>query len=456
VRFELGTGLAVMCLARPGAPDAPGGRGGAHGAAPAERRGASGAVTGGASGAATGGASGAATGGVAAVRLAVEADERFDPEARAGLARFTGRMLAEGAGARSHLEIARAIESVGGVLETDEEGVAVKVLSADLPLALELAADLAARPTFPADRVEHLRGRIAAEIAADEDDPATVSENALRELVYEGHPYHHPAAGYRRTVAAISRADLVAHHARYWTPRRARLAIAGDVEPAAVRALVERAFGGWTGAGASGAAPVPEIARGRSPRTRHVPMVREQVQVALGHLGLRRTHPDHYALQVMDCILGTSPGFTDRLSRVVRDELGLAYSVRASLTESSGVEPGIFQATVGCSPGNRERAVGEMRRIIRRITREPVSAAELADAQAYLTGSFVFGVQTAGQLAALLISIARYGLGDDYAARYPALVRAVTVADVARVARAHLDPDALCEVDVGPALDVHR
>lgn len=80
-----------------------------------------------------------------------------------------------------------------------------------------------------------------------------------------------------------------------------------------------------------------------------------------------------------------------------------------------------------------------------------VSPPTAADAKAYLTGSFVFGSQTASQMAGLAIGIERYRLGDDHVSRYPALMRAITPLDVSRVAREHLTPDALSEVVVGPA-----
>ena len=85
-------------------------------------------------------------------------------------------------------------------------------------------------------------------------------------------------------------------------------------------------------------------------RDAHLPMAREQVHVFLGHLGIRRTHPDFYVLSVMDHVLGTGPGFTSRCSRKLRDEQGLCYSVSAGITASAGEEPGTFTSCSSCAP----------------------------------------------------------------------------------------------------------
>ena len=88
-----------------------------------------------------------------------------------------------------------------------------------------------------------------------------------------------------------------------------------------------------------------------------ITMPREQVHVFLGHPGIRRDDPDFYKLSVMDHVLGTGPGFTDRISRKLRDEQGLCYTVSASITSSAGLEPGHFSAYIGTSPQNVARAI---------------------------------------------------------------------------------------------------
>lgn len=387
---------------------------------------------------------------VIAVRAWIEGDERYDPEDKAGLAAFAGRMLEEGTAKRDHLAIADAIESVGGSLSTDENGASGKALSKDTGLLLELIADCLSTPTFPAERVEQLRERILAEIAAEDDEPAQVGAKAIRELVYEGYPLHRPSEGYAKTVKVITVDDLKAHHKKVFSPAATTLSVVGDFDVATLKGQIEKAFGGWKGEPVTLPA-LPKIERQKAGRERFITMDREQVNLYLGHLGTTRTNPDHHALQVMDSILGTSPGFTDRLSKTLRDEQGLAYTVNANIASSSSTEPGMFLAYIGCSPKNRDKALAGMKKIIEELRTGGVTPEELKDAQDYLTGSFVFRFETAEQVANLLISLERYQLGDDYVAKYPELVRKVTREDVERVAKQYLDPAALTHVEVGPA-----
>jgi zinc protease len=176
----------------------------------------------------------------------------------------------------------------------------------------------------------------------------------------------------------------------------------------------------------------------------------DQVQIFLGHRGIRRSNPDYYALLVMDYVLGMGPGFTDRLSRTLRDRDGLAYTVYATISHSADREPGRFLAYIATSPDQGPRAIDAIRAEIARIREELVSPEELADAKAYLTGSFVFDYETAEQIAERLIDLHRLSLPFDYPARFADRVNAVTREDIRRVAAEHLHPERSALVIVGP------
>ena len=177
---------------------------------------------------------------------------------------------------------------------------------------------------------------------------------------------------------------------------------------------------------------------------------REQVHVYMGHLGVRRKDPDWASLAVMDHVLGTGPGFTNRLGRRLRDELGLAYSVSADIHSSAGVHPGTFTAYIGTSPENLGTALGGFHEEICRIRDEPIEAEELEIARSYLLGSFVLGFERASRRASFLVAAEAQGLPDDELERLPKAFAAVTVEDVQRVARTHLFPDSCCLSVAGP------
>src|SRR5499426_4253184 len=148
----------------------------------------------------------------------VLAGARYDPEAKAGLAIMASRLLDEGTENRTSLEIADAIESVGGAIDTDgsfERIIAMAgVLNKDVDLGLELLSDLLIRPVFPQEYVDKEKERTLAEIASALDRPQVVAGWAFNELVYQGHPLHRPSHGYPETVERIERKDLIAFHRR--------------------------------------------------------------------------------------------------------------------------------------------------------------------------------------------------------------------------------------------------
>src|SRR5215468_12258162 len=162
----------------------------------------------------------------------VLAGARYDPESKAGLAIMASRLLDEGTQNRTSFEIADAIESVGGAIETDgsfERIIAsAGVLNKDIDLGLELLSDLLIRPAFPQEYVDKEKERTLAEIVSAQDRPQIVAGWAFNELVYQEHPLHRPSHGYPQTVERITRTDLLEFHKRYVVPNSVILSIVGD------------------------------------------------------------------------------------------------------------------------------------------------------------------------------------------------------------------------------------
>jgi zinc protease len=388
------------------------------------------------------------------LNVVVKAGSRYELDDRAGLASLAGSMLQEGTERRSAHEIAETIENTGGHLSAfggyARSGVQAGGLSEDLDLCIELASDCLRRPSYPEDRVRLQVDRRLALLKSRADQPRTRASELFDEIVFAGHPNHRPTLGYESTVAGIARDGLLEFHRAYFRPDNALLSLAGRFDRDAALAAIERYFGDWAGEGELSFPPVPALERQRAPVERFEHADKAQVNLYLGHLGIERRHPDYYALLVMDTVLGSSPGFTSRIPRVLRDEQGLAYSTYSNIVGSAGVDPGRFVAYIGTSPGNLDRALEGMRREIERIVAEPVSPDELEAARSYLTGSFVFKFQTNAQVAKYLMDAEIYGLGLDYLERYPGLVEDVTIDDVHRAAREHIDPSAMTLVVVGP------
>lgn len=173
----------------------------------------------------------------------------------------------------------------------------------------------------------------------------------------------------------------------------------------------------------------------------------------MGHLGVARSHPDFDALAVVDHILGSGPGFTDRLSRVIRDDLGLAYSVGGGMTDSADIEAGMLRIYVGTGPGEADRAVEAVLEQVRLIHDGSFSDEEVERARQYLSGSWVFDYQTVEQRAERLMELERWGLGLDEPIRWPDRVARITASQARHAAKVHIDPSALIRVEYGPISD---
>jgi zinc protease len=382
------------------------------------------------------------------VRASVEAGATLDPRDQAGVANLTALLLARGSATRPALEVDRAIEFVGGSLESeggrDASEVVLSVLRKDLGLGLDLLADALLRPAFPPAEFERKRDEVLASVRRAEEDPEAVAGRLLRRLVFHEHPYGRPVTGTEASLQAITRDDVVAFHRAAYRPERAIVAVAGDVTGAAVRMELEARLGGWSPAGPAPAAPGP-VALWAPSRTDAVQRALTQATILLGQATVTREHPDFYPLLIASQILGG--GSSSRLYTRVREERGLAYNVYAQYSPAR--LGGYFLVELQSENARVREALTVVREELVRLRRARVSEEELGRARSYLIGSFPLRMDTAADVSDLLISIERFDLGLDYPARFSRAVSSVTADDVLRAVRTHWDPDGMSLAVVG-------
>jgi zinc protease len=170
----------------------------------------------------------------------------------------------------------------------------------------------------------------------------------------------------------------------------------------------------------------------------------------LGHLGVARNHPDYEALLVLDHIFGSGPGFGDRLGRIVRDEMGLVYAIGGGITDSADILPGMFRVYAGTMPEEADRVVATITEQVRAMRSGAFSDEEVERARRYLAGAWIFDYQGVEQRAERLLELERWGRSLDEPRAWPDRIAAVTSAQVRKAARAHLVPEALSRVELGP------
>ncbi len=375
--------------------------------------------------------------------------QMLEPEAKLGVAELTGRLLSEGAGIRTGEQVSADIEAVGGALSMYSDGGAVKTLSPDRGMALQLLIDCLTKPTFAPDAFDREKTRLLADIDDNEFEADALASRTFRQLAYGPHPNARPHLGTDKSVGPLTREDCIAFHASAFAPDSTVLTIAGDFDTETVLNEVTALTAGWQPRKINPPAPAdPPLPAQREER--FITMADSaQLQLLIGHAGIRRGNPDYYRLLVLDYIFGKGAGFTDRLSSRLRDRQGLAYSVSGSIASSAAIEPGLFICSIGTEAQNLAQARDQIIEEINRLRDEPPTGQEVEDVKAYLLGSQAFSMTTTSEAASMLQMIERYKLGENYLEDYRKAITAVTPADVQAMAKKYLHPDKLVIVAVG-------
>jgi zinc protease len=364
----------------------------------------------------------------------------LEPEEKAGVATMVGSLLDEGTAKHSGPEIAELIENVGGTLSVSSTGGSVKVLAPDRSLGLGLLFECLSQANFHKAAFARKQAQLLTMIADADRQPDMKAQEVYRGLAYGKHPYGRPSMGRIKTVRALSPADCEAFYKKVFVPNNTTVAIVGDFNAQEVIQEVLQLTADWKKVPLS-RPETPPVEKPKEFIEQIVTMpAAAQLHFFMGHAGIRRDNPDYYKLLVMDYVLGTGTGFTDRLSARLRDRKGLAYTVSATITSSAGEEPGLFTCYIGTTPN----ALPEVKQIfleeLNRIRTETPTKTEVEDAKKYLEGSLVFDFTTYQRIAGQLLMIERHHLGWDYLDDYRKAVRAVTPEDVQEVARKYLDP----------------
>ncbi|MFO0805893.1 MAG: pitrilysin family protein [Gemmataceae bacterium] len=387
---------------------------------------------------------------VVVASLAIKDVSLREPAEKSGIASFTGGLLEEGTDKHTGPQIAALIEDTGGSMNVGSSGGSLKVLTPDTDLGLGLFFECLSRPSFPADALERQRDQQLSAIDDAETQPRARASALFKKLVYGEHPYGRPSLGTKELVAKFTAADCKTFHASVIAPNNAILVLVGDFNNDAMLKKVEELTKEWKPTkDVKPVAAAPPKADKVNERIVSDPNA-AQCHLFLGHLGITRQNPDYYKLLVMDNVLGTGPGFTDRLSATLRDRQGLAYTVNATIATGSGNEIGTFTGFIGTAAKDFIQARDGFVTEIAKIRDAEPSAQEVDDAKKYLLGNLPFKFTTMGAVAGQLLAAEQYGLGFDFLEKYRKEVEAVTPADVQAVAKKYLNPKALTIVAVGP------
>lgn len=383
-----------------------------------------------------------------ALRFAFRGGATGDPAGQEGRAMMAMALLDEGAGPldaqafKTRLED-RAIrlsfdadrDAVGGTLQT---------LSEHRDEAFQLLRLALSEPRFADDAVARVRSQIEAGLRQDAEDPEAVAGRRFFAAMYPDSAYGRPVDGTLESIARLTADDFRSFVRTRLARGNLVIGAVGAITPAELTRLLTVAFAPLPAQPA--ALAVPTVTATATGAVTVVDMAVPQSAIVFGQPGVMRADPAFYAATVLNQVLGGG-GFTSILFDEVREKRGLVYSVSTQLAPFEGT------ALLLGGAGTGNERVGETLRVVeevwRRVASDGVTAAQVADAKTYLTGSFPLRFTSSARIAAVLVATQLDNLGIDYLDRRNALIEAVTVDQVNALARRLLTPDALTFVVVG-------
>ncbi len=386
------------------------------------------------------------------VILSVGGGARLDGS-RPGLATFTANMLDEGAGTRNALQLQSELAFLGAQLTTaadwDRTIVSLKVPVRTLEPALDLMADVVLRPTFSAAEVTRQRGLRLTGILQRKDQPNTLAQLAFSTALYAaGHPYFNPTGGDSATTATLDSAKVRAFYEATIRPSRATFYAVGDMSSARLRDALAKRFGAWRDL-QSAAVVRSTVAPTTLGSGRRIVLVDKpnaaQSVIVIGAPGFERSSPDYAAVVVMNTILGDL--FTSRLNFNLRETKGYAYGAGSSFAWR--LAPGPFTASAAVRTNVTDSSLVEFFKELRKMRDSLVTDEELAKAKAALELGIPDELETTSQIAGEMAALGVFGLTLDEKRDFARKVRAVTKADVRRVARHYVPEDRVLITVVG-------
>jgi len=388
------------------------------------------------------------------VNLLVRGGSVADPAGREGVADLTAELLRKGTGRRTAEQLAAELDFIGAsfsaLTTNDYTTIAVEFLRKDQTKGLDLLADTVLNPTFPAPEVEKLIRQSIDQIKAGRDRAPSVIGNYFNGYLYGSHPYGRPVGGDERSLAAITRDDLLTCYRDRYSPANTILALAGDFVASEMEQELSARFGAWA-VKPTPAVSLPEPLPVKGKRLLLVDKPDStQTFYQIGNLGIARSNSDRVYINVVNTLFGGR--FTSRLNDALRVTSGLTYGANSFFSERR--QPGPFVISTYTRNETTGKAIDLTLEVLKQLHEKGVSETELTSAKNYLKGQFPPRVETTDQLAAQMAQLAYYGLDERELNDYYRRIDSMTLDDARRVIRQYYPLDNLVFVLIGKRAEI--
>ena len=368
------------------------------------------------------------------------------PEARGAVNLMTA-LLEEGSGDLDAQGFAAARDNLaarfGFGSSADAISISAQMLTENRDQAVNLLRDALIHPRFDADAVERVRAQVLSGLVSKTQDPESIAATTFQHQAFGNHPYGSDDSGTIDSVKALTRDDLTAAHQATMARDNLYVAAAGDITPDQLGTLLDELLGDLPAVAASQPGPATW---GATDATTVVDFPTPQAVVQFGQPGPDVHDPDFMAAFALNEIVGGGR-FTARLMDELRSKRGLTYGAYTYLNTMD-----LGDIIVGNFASDNDKvaqAVGIVRDEWAKVARDGVTESELDAAKTYLTGAYPLRFDGNGPIAGILVGMQMQGFPIDYPTRRNAMIEALTLKDVNRVAAEIYDPAKLHFVVVG-------
>ncbi|MFM9943303.1 MAG: M16 family metallopeptidase [Hyphomicrobiaceae bacterium] len=383
-----------------------------------------------------------------ALRYVFDGGNAQDPVGKEGLANFLTAMMDEGAGDMDAAKFQERVEEIAAKISFEDGRDSLygsfETLSVNREPAVDLLRLAITKPRFDADAVDRVKKQLLAGLAFAAKSPNKIVGKEWSATAFPGHPYGRPTEGTPESIGSITGEDLEAYRRKVFARDTLRVVAVGDIDAKTLAGLLDKVFGDLTAK--AELVPVPATVPKADKKLKVVEMDVPQSVVQFGMNGLSRKDKDFMAGFILNQILGGG-GFASRLTEEVREKRGLAYSVYSYLQPYKNTQ--VFGGGVATKNEEVARSIDVIRAEFKRMADDGPTATELANAKSYLTGSFALRFDTNAKIANQLLWMLQEDMGIDYVEKRNALVDAVTLDDLKRVAKRLLVVDDLIITVVG-------
>ena len=379
----------------------------------------------------------------------IRTGEVYEDKDNHGVAELTGRVMRTG-GTKTlkPAQLDEELEYIAAHVETsigqDYGTIYFSSISREMDTGLKLFADVLRNPAFDEKELELAKSQVKERIRRRNDRSESIGEREFYKVLYPNYP--HGWEDNWNTIKKITRQDLVDWYNRFYKPNNMMFAVIGDFNKKEMIAKFNKLFGDWE-KGKADLSGKKSVKKEFHPGVYYAKKDVNQSYIRVGHLGVKRTNPDIFAIKMMDYIMGGG-GFNSLMTEKIRSDEGLAYMVYSYFNTSSS-DYGTTGVVCMTKSKSTIRSIELMKQIMNRMKTQKVSEKKLKWAKNSIINSFVFRFTKPAQQVLNLMMLEYYNMPRDYYENYLNNIRKVTADDIMRVAKKYLNPDELTILIVG-------